>query len=195
MDCSYNIIMCLFFKEQTIFRHINKVMNSLCIQSTASGQCKHGFFNQSTCNKINCHAYTTYSTHRGFPKHTKSCSHFPEFFLLTSADLKSLVSQSSGTSSQSEGYRSKWLFRLVCREPMLSHAYTSKHTRKTRTLVHTLTRSCATCYRCLANSVPLFSLTLSLWTLKFPRLYWLPLADRRGPSPRTPHPKRAWPGS
>ena len=63
---------------------------------------------------------------QGFPRHTKSCSHFPKI-LLTSADLKSRLYRkvwqklATQTSSQSEGYSSKWLIWLVCREPLLMY--------------------------------------------------------------------------
>ena len=62
---------------------------------------------------------------QGFPKHTKCCSHFQRYCrpLLT---LKAGCIGNNGkkwpldpgTSSQSEGYSSKWLNWLVCREPM-----------------------------------------------------------------------------
>ena len=62
---------------------------------------------------------------RGFPKLTKFSSHFSKV-LATTADIKSRLYNgknwlfSPGTSSQSEGYSSKRLIWLVCREPLLN---------------------------------------------------------------------------
>ena len=58
---------------------------------------------------------------QGFPELTKSCIYFPNM-ILTSADLKLGCKGNNGkncllnpgTSSQNEGYGSKWLIWLVC---------------------------------------------------------------------------------
>ena len=55
---------------------------------------------------------------QGFPKLTKSCSHFLKI-LLTSADLKADCKRNNGKN----GYSSKWLIWLVCREPLTSGVF------------------------------------------------------------------------
>ena len=53
---------------------------------------------------------------QGFPKLTKSCSHFSKI-LVTTAEVMAKIGYSiQGTSSQSEGYSSKWIIWLVCRK-------------------------------------------------------------------------------
>ena len=56
---------------------------------------------------------------QGFLKLTKTCtcSHFYQILPIT-ADIKSMQAVGPGTSSQSERYSSKRLFRLVCGEPL-----------------------------------------------------------------------------
>ena len=63
---------------------------------------------------------------QGFLKLTKSCNHFPRYYrsvLISKAGCKGEQWQkwllNPGTSSQSEGYSSKWLIWQVCREPLL----------------------------------------------------------------------------
>ena len=63
--------------------------------------------------------------HTGFPKLTKFCGHLSKISP-ANTDIKSRLYRnngqswllSPGTSSQSEGYNSKWLIWLACREPL-----------------------------------------------------------------------------
>ena len=72
--------------------------------------------------------YMYIHAHQRFPKHTKSCSHFPKI-LPTSTDLKAgYITVTNGknwllspeTSSQSEKHSNihVWLIWLLCREPL-----------------------------------------------------------------------------
>ena len=74
---------------------------------------------------------------QGCPKITESCtcSHFPRLVLLISIDPKNRLCLGNngkipGTSSQSEGYRSKWLIWLVCRETL--HVYSTRKNERLR---------------------------------------------------------------
>ena len=66
-----------------------------------------------------------YSIPQGFPKLTKSCSHFPRYYWLVVTLKTGCIGMygknwllNAGTSSQSEGYSSKSLIWLVCGEPL-----------------------------------------------------------------------------
>ena len=73
------------------------------------------------------HQEVALSASQGFPKHTKSCSHFLRILVTTAVTKSRLYRKyygknwllNPGTSSQSEWCSSKWLIWLVCREPCI----------------------------------------------------------------------------
>ena len=80
-------------------------------------------------SSIHPHTTTKFTStygYQGFPKFIKSCSHFSKI-LSTLLTIKAGCIESNGknwllnpeSSSQSEGYSSKWLIWLVVREPLV----------------------------------------------------------------------------
>ena len=88
---------------------------------SCDSQCLWQYYKYSRKRRLSQTPAWLYTVHiQGFPTLSKLCSHFSKI-LLTFRGCKGNNGKNCllipGTSSQSEGYNSKWLIWLVCREP------------------------------------------------------------------------------
>ena len=88
--------------------------------------CKYMYLLIANCEFFLCNRLANINVCGGFARLTKSCSHFLRYYwpvLISKAGCKGNNGKnwllSPVTSSQSEGYSSKWLIWLMCREPLI----------------------------------------------------------------------------